>query len=208
MSRRRHRDLRSRFVDTKPSSWLIEIEDYFLQSAVSYYDLHRRVRYYSRASEIVKGVSYDLTGVSQDQVDKLANSTRRLYGLLHQRFAITDDGVHKLSVKVNAGIYGFCPRVACKRSKLIPMGFSHELDRDSAKAWCPKCHDVYDVGSTLDGAYFGPDLPLMYLKITGGPLKFQVYSKLLDGYEDKDGSVQRIQQRLVRWGEVSPENGT
>jgi casein kinase II subunit beta len=182
---------------------LIEIDDSFLQSSVSYYDLHRKVPHYSRAAEIVKGASYDLTGVSQEQIDKLANSTRRLYGLLHQRFANTDDGVDKLSLKVNAGVYGFCPRVACKRAKLIPMGFAYELEVDTAKAWCPKCHDVYDMGSTLDGAYFGPDLPMMFLKISGNPLRFQAYSKLLEAYDGRDGPVPRIPQRLVRWGEVT-----
>jgi casein kinase II subunit beta len=189
-------------VDTRSTSWLIEIDDHFLQSAVSYYDLNRKVPHYSHAVEVVKIGSYNITGFTQEQIEILRNVTRKLYGLLHQRFAITDDGVRKLARKVSVGLYGLCPRIACKGAKLIPMGFSLEPELDTVKVWCPKCHDVYNGKSNLDGAYFGPDLPMMYLKITGASLRFQVYSKFLEGYEDGSEHIPRIKQRLVRWGEM------
>jgi casein kinase II subunit beta len=184
---------------------LVEIEDYFLQSAVSYYDLSTKVNHYRRAVEIVKGGSYDLSNVTQEQVDRLAIATRKLYGLLHERFVITDEGIHKLTTKVNAGVYGRCPRIACKGAAMIPMGFSLDPDVGTANVWCPKCHDVYSGRTNLDGAYFGPDLPMMYLKITRGLLKFQVYSQFLETYQDGSERVPKIKQRLVRWGEIVPD---
>jgi casein kinase II subunit beta len=164
------------------------------------------VHHYSRAAEIIKGGSCDLRDYSQEQRDRLEHATRKLYGLLHQRFCLTDDGVHKMANKVNNGIYGRCPRVACKNAKMIPMGWTIEPEQAAVRAWCPKCHDVYETKSDLDGAYFGPDLPLMYIKIMGGSLKFQVYSKMLAAYQDTDGKpVPRIRQRLVKWGEIAAE---
>jgi casein kinase II subunit beta len=132
----------------------------------------------------------------------LGNSTRLLYGLLHQRFIVTEDGVRKMSAKITTGIYGTCPRLACKTSRLVPMGLSIEPNEGKVKLWCPKCHDVYDSGKDLDGAFFGPDFPVMYHKIMGYPLRFTVKSNALEGWTKPDGSeVPAIPQKLYRWGE-------
>jgi casein kinase II subunit beta len=194
--------LRSRLIDTSPRSWLVDIDDYFLQSSVSYYDLNKKVSHCSRAAEIIKGGSADNTAFTRAQMERLGTSVRRLYGLLHQRFVITEDGVQKVAAKVANAVYGLCPRVACQQSKLIPVGSTIEPDEDVVKLWCPKCHDIYESGSDLDAAFFGPDLPVMYHKVLAMRLKFQVASDYLDAYEKPDGEVvPGILQRLVRWGE-------
>jgi casein kinase II subunit beta len=186
-----------------PSSWLIEIDDYYLQSSVSYYDLNRKVTSYSRAAEVVKGYSFDLSGASQSQISRLAVATARLYGLLHARFCVTEEGASKLSQKVAMGTYGTCPRVSCKGARLLPVGLTAEPDRDKVKLYCLKCHDVYNSQSDLDAAYFGPDIPIMYCKVLQLPLRFQVYSRLLEKYrDDTDKQVPAIKQRLFRWGEI------
>jgi casein kinase II subunit beta len=201
MSRRQ--DLRRRFLDRSPTSWFVEIDDYYLQSSVSYYDLNRRVRHCTRAADVIKGRQFDLSGVSQEQINSLGNSTRLLYGLLHQRFIVTEDGVRKMSAKISTGLYGTCPRLACKTSRLLPMGFSIEPNEGKVKLWCPKCHDIYDSGKDLDGAFFGPDFPVMYHKIMGIPLRFQPKSNALEGWTKPDGTtVPAIPQKLYRWGEA------
>jgi casein kinase II subunit beta len=198
-------DLRKRFLDTSRTSWLVEIDDYFLQSSVSYYDLNKRVRHCSRAIDVIKGRQFDLRNASREQINSLATSCRLLYGLLHQRFIVTEDGVRKLASKVSAGIYGTCPRLTCKNSKLLPMGLSIEPNEGTVKLWCPKCHDMYESGMDMDGAFFGPDLPVMYHKIMEIPLRFQARSKLLLGRTKEDGTVvPDIPQKLYRWGEGEP----
>jgi casein kinase II subunit beta len=198
----RPRDLRSRFIDISPRSWLIEIDDYFLQSSVSYYNLHKLVPHFNRAVDIVKGEPIEISSLTRAQIDRVGQSVQRLYGLLHQRFVITDDGARKLQRKVSTGIYGLCPRIVCRGARLVPYGTTAEPDQDRVKCWCPKCHDLYESTSDVDAAFFGPDVPGMYCKILGLSLKFQVPSKLLNGYTDEKGEVvPAIEQRLVRWGE-------
>jgi casein kinase II subunit beta len=202
MSHGRRRDLRAVFVDTSASSWLVEIDDYYLESSVSYQDLSRKVSHYPRAADIVKGRRLDVSGISKDYVTKLGSATAKLYGLLHARFLLTGEGVDKLSQKVAAGIYGVCPRVACGDANLLPMGLTGEPGIATVKRWCLKCHDIYENQSDLDAAYFGPDLPVMFCKLMQIPLSFQVLSTLLDTYQDDAGEkVPAIKQRLVRWGE-------
>jgi casein kinase II subunit beta len=180
---------------------MVEIDDYFLQSSVSYYGLNVYVPHCSRITQIIKGRVPDLTDATKDQIEKLASSCKRLYGLLHQRFIITEDGIRKLMVKYTHGVYGKCPRIACRGQHLIPMGTSIELDQDIVKTWCPRCHDMYNCASDLDGAYFGPDLPIMFHKIANIPLRFKGQSKLLCKYETDEETVPEIAQRLYRWGE-------
>jgi hypothetical protein len=115
-------------LNLSPSSWLIGINDYYLQSSVSYYDLHRKVQHYLRAADVVKGRSFDLSSASREQISKLAASTARLYGLLHRRFCVTEDGAAKFSQKVALGNYGMCPRVSCKSRKLLSVGLTSEPD--------------------------------------------------------------------------------
>jgi hypothetical protein len=85
---------------------------------------------------------------------------------------------------------------------MIPMGRSCDPGTELAKTWCPKCHDIYDCDSGIDGAFFGPDLPIMFHKIANIPLRFRAHSKLLGQYRREDGEiVPDIKQRLFRWGE-------
>jgi hypothetical protein len=74
----------------------------------------------------------------------------------------------------------------------------------TVKAWCPKCHDAYESEVDLDGAFFGPDVPAMYLKVGSIPLRFQAKSRFLDGYEWEGAHVPKIEQRLYRWAEIRP----
>jgi casein kinase II subunit beta len=194
--------LRSRLIDTSPRSWLVDIDDYFLQSSVSYYDPNKKVSHCSRAAQIIKGGSPDNTAFTRSQIERIGPSVRRLYGLLHGRFVITEDGIQKVAAKVANAVYGLCLRVVCQQSKLIPVGLTIEPDEDVVNLWCPKCHDIYESGSDLDAAFFGPDLPVMYHKVLGLRLKFQVASYYLDEYVKPNGEVvPAIPQRLVRWGE-------
>jgi casein kinase II subunit beta len=188
-------------IDISSRSWLVEIDDYFLQSSVSYYNLQKKVSHFSRAADVVRNDPMDISLLSRGQIARLGQSAQRLYGLLHQRFIITDDGARKLQRKVTAGIYGVCPRAMCRGARLLPYGATIEPDQDRVKCWCPKCHDLYESASDLDAAYFGPDIPGMYCKILGFSLRFQVASPLLAAYRDDGKDVPQIEKRLVRWGE-------
>ena len=199
----RTQSLRSLYMDSSSKGWLVDIDDYYLQSSVSYYGLTQYVpRHFSKACSIVKGRYFNLSGLNDRQYESLADACRTLYGMLHQRYIVTEDGVRKLHSKYSKGVYGVCPRAACKGRHLIPMGFSAEPRQDKVKLWCPQCHDVYNSNSDIDGAYFGPDLPVMFHKIADIPLKFRSFSTFLEKRKDENGNdVPAIRQRLYRWGE-------
>jgi casein kinase II subunit beta len=124
--------------DTSARSWLVEIEDYYLQSAVSYYGLSSLVPYYSRALGVIRGSPMNISKLSPEKLEKLQDGCYKLYGLLHQRFVITEEGLHKLHRKYSRGIYGKCPRYACNGQCLLPMGLSNELGISPVKLWFPK----------------------------------------------------------------------
>ena len=204
MSRRDN--FRSLYLDQSPTSWLVEIDDYFLQSTVSYYDLNNFVPSYRYAVSIIKGRRIDTSEMSKQQVDSLVKSCKLLYGLLHQRYVISEDGIRKLFSKYKRGVYGTCPRVSCSGKGLIPMGFWNEPGKGKVKCWCPQCHDIYNANSDLDGAFFGPDLPIMFHKISDIPIKYRPFNYFLAAYKNNDGKdVPEIKQRLYRWGEKKPE---
>jgi casein kinase II subunit beta len=192
--------------DTSSRSWFIEIDDFYVQSAVSYYGLNALVPHFSRALAVVKGGYVDPSRMSPEKMEKLRESVHKLYGLLHQRFAVTEDGLRKLHQKYSRGVYGKCPRLACNKQNLLPFGVSAELDIAPVKVWCTRCHDVYQSESDLDGAYFGPDIPVMFHKVLRIPLRWRADTNWLDGYEKDDGTVvQKIKPRLLRWGEPRRE---
>lgn len=192
--------------DRRPQSWLVDIDDAFIQSTVSYYGLNTIVPHCTRAAAVIKGRPVDLGAMSPDQIEKLASSCRLLYGLLHQRYITSREGIHQLFHKYSRGVYGKCPRAACNDQNVIPMGLSIEPGVDTVKLWCPKCHDVYNSGSKLDGAFFGPDLPIMFHKLKDIPLRFRAYTDVLKEYKKEDGTaVPAVKQRLYRWGESRPE---
>lgn len=188
-------NLRSKLFDRGVQDWLVDIDDFFIQSSVSYYGLNTIVPHFSRAASVMKGRSLDSSRTS------LVESCALLYGLLHQRYVLSDDGMRRIYNKYQIGVYGKCPRVACKGKHLIPMGLYDEPSKDNVKCWCPSCHDVYETDIDLDGAYFGPDLPMMFHKIINLSLKYKAFSTFLKDDDD----VPEIQQRLYRWGEKHPE---
>ena len=63
--------------------------------------------------------------------------------------------------------YGFCQRALCDKQAVIPMGMSDVLRKGRVKVFCPKCEEVYiptPQRFNVDGAFFGPSLPHMFLK--------------------------------------------
>ncbi|KAH0785514.1 Casein kinase II regulatory subunit family protein [Histomonas meleagridis] len=196
---------KSKILNISSNSWLVEIDDFFLQSSVSYYGLNNLVPHYSRASAIIKGRTIDISGMTRHSIDSLAESCRLLYGLLHQRYVITDDGIRRVYHKYQRGVYGCCPRIACNKKHLIPMGITEEPGKEKVKCWCPNCHDIYETDTEIDGAYFGPDLPIMFHKINNIPLKYKAFCPFLKNVENETEEVPEIPQRLYRWGEQVPQ---
>lgn len=91
------------------------------------------------------------------------SSAELLYGLIHQRYIITRQGLTQMVAKYEAAHFGFCPRVYCNQTKVLPSGRSDLPGVDGVKLYCPSCLDTYTPPSSrfngVDGAFFGTTFP-------------------------------------------------
>ena len=90
-----------------------------------------------------------------------------LYGLIHARFIQTSKGLQLINQKYVSQTYGTCPLVFCKKNFLLPIGLHEDLCESRVKCYCSKCEEVYfprKKGMNLDGAYFGPSFPQLFLQ--------------------------------------------
>ncbi|KAF4556900.1 Casein kinase II subunit beta-like protein 1 [Elsinoe fawcettii] len=89
----------------------------------------------------------------------IESSAELLYGLIHQRFITSRQGIQQMLEKYEHAHFGACPRVFCRGAKVLPVGTSDIPGQDTVKLFCPACLDVYAPPNsrfqTVDGAFFG-----------------------------------------------------
>ena len=88
--------------------------------------------------------------------------------------------------KYEAAHFGFCPRVYCNQTKVLPGGRSDLPGVDGVKLFCPNCLDTYTPPSSrfngVDGAFFGTSFP---------HLLFQQHPELVPILNNPTSSVPR-----------------
>lgn len=72
-----------------------------------------------------------------------------LYGLIHQRYLLTRNGLRLMCERYSGSQFGTCPRYYCKKSPVLPMGRYDEANRESVHLFCPSCLDIYNPPSSL-----------------------------------------------------------
>jgi len=193
-------DIRPYFYDKMEGSWMVDIDENFLQSQVSFYGLNQHVPHFSHASHAVRGKNYSVDDYDQDKIVKLIESCQLLYGLLHARYILTEEGIAAMKTLYSRHIFGKCPRLNCDNQPLLPIGTTTTPGIDTAKCYCPRCHDIYETGSKYDGAFFGTDFPVMFCKRIGIECNYIPFS--LNSIDD--GIQIELPPRLIRWGENTP----
>lgn len=184
-------------ISFSPKNWFVEIDNVFRDSPVSYYGLSDYVPHFSNAASVVQRLNYCINLDSE-----LSASCMKLYGLLHARYIITQDGAQLMNLKYRSGLFGHCPREMCNEQNLLPVGLSDIPDKDTVKGFCPRCHDIYELHKNIDGAFFGSSFPLMFMKIMKMPTRFPRPSPSLSSITTEDGKeLLPIHVRLVRWGQ-------
>ena len=89
----------------------------------------------------------------------IESSAELLYGLIHQRFITSRQGMQIMADKYEAAHFGFCPRVFCNQARVLPVGCSDIPGQETVKLFCPSCLDIYTPPNSrfqsVDGAFFG-----------------------------------------------------
>lgn len=100
-------------------------------------------------------------------VSMIENSAELLYGLIHQRFITSRQGIQVMYEKYLSNHFGFCPRVFCNNARVLPCGYSDTPGVETVKLFCPSCCDIYVPPNsrfqTVDGAYFGTTFASLFL---------------------------------------------
>ncbi|KAI9341832.1 casein kinase II, regulatory subunit [Pilaira anomala] len=96
-----------------------------------------------------------------------------LYGLIHQRYLVTRNGLRTMAERFTNEQFGVCPRVYCYKCPVIPCGRYDEAQKESVRLYCPSCMDLYcppnPMFQTIDGSHFGT---------TYAHLMFETYTDL------------------------------
>lgn len=63
--------------------------------------------------------------------------------------------------------FGYCPRVYCHGTKVLPVGRTDTPGQETVKLFCPSCLDIYTPPNSrfqaVDGAFFGTTFPGLFL---------------------------------------------
>ncbi|KAF1356992.1 casein kinase II, regulatory subunit, partial [Delphinella strobiligena] len=114
----------------------------------------------------------------------IESSAEMLYGLIHQRFITSRQGIQQMAEKYEMGHFGHCPRVFCGAARVLPVGCSDIPGQDTVKLFCPSCLDVYTPPNSrfqsVDGAFFGT---------TFGCLFFMTFPELDVGGQKRRSSL-------------------
>ncbi|KAH8915609.1 casein kinase II beta subunit [Atractiella rhizophila] len=151
-----------------------------------------RKGFYKEALEMILDVEPEEESLKIPDVSILESSAELLYGLIHQRFVVTRQGLQAMHEKYQSGHFGACPRVYCNGWKVVPCGRSDLPGVDTVKLYCSNCIDTYTPPSSrfnaVDGAFFGTTFPHLFFQ-TYKELQPGIVGVYLKGGRDKDASI-------------------
>lgn len=137
--------------------------------------------------------------VSSD-LSVIETSAELLYGLIHQRYITSRQGIQQMLEKYERQDFGVCPRVFCNGCRVLPVGRTDTPGLDTVKLYCPSCLDLYTPPNSrfqaVDGAFFGT---------TFGCLFFMTFPEL-DVSGPADGPVTSLPAAASGKSSTTPQN--
>lgn len=105
-------------------------------------------------------------GRSSSDTSVIESSAELLYGLIHARYITSRPGIQQMMEKYELSHFGFCPRVYCAGTKVLPVGLTDSPGQQTVKLFCPSCMDAYTPPNSrfqaVDGAFFGTTFPCLF----------------------------------------------
>lgn len=156
----------TQFHELEKNKWYVPIEPAWVADWFNQYGIRDAFKLFDEAVELITDKHSDKWPTfDDDKICKIHVEAVRIYGLLHQRWIAQPKGLELMKKKYDQGVFGYCPRVNCRRCKLLPMGTTLEMRKHSVKLFCPCCCDLYKAQTKyiIDGAHFGPMFPSLFL---------------------------------------------
>lgn len=155
------------FCNRKGNEFFCEVSEDFLLDRFNLTGLSEMVIPFTQAYEtIINDTLLDLSEyVVSGSIGVTEKSAELLYGLVHARYILTNEGILKMMEKFEREHFGTCPRTICNSQPMLPIGLSDAINNSSVKLYCPQCNDVYNPRSrynSVDGAFFGTGFPHMF----------------------------------------------
>ncbi|EXJ86081.1 casein kinase II subunit beta [Capronia coronata CBS 617.96] len=105
-------------------------------------------------------------GRTSSDTSVIESSAELLYGLIHARYITSRPGIQQMMEKYELSHFGFCPRVYCAGTKVLPVGLTDTPGQQTVKLFCPSCLDAYTPPNSrfqaVDGAFFGTTFPCLF----------------------------------------------
>jgi casein kinase II subunit beta len=154
-------------VSLRGCEFFVAVDEEFIRDSFNLYGLRQLISRYDEALEMLLSDEPPEEDMLDDEnfIDSY-RSALDLYGMIHARFVLTTRGQQLVREKFARQEFGRCPRVLCNAQACLPCGIFEELRRGFVRSFCPTCKQIYVPKgrvAELDGAYFGPSLPSMFL---------------------------------------------
>ncbi|KAF9428472.1 casein kinase 2 regulatory subunit [Podila epigama] len=144
--------------------YFAEVADEFVEDDFNLTGLSSIVPFYKEALEMILDLEPEEDSTKVPDVSIVEASAEQLYGLIHQRFIVTRQGLQQMGDKYQAGHFGSCPRTYCQSTNVVPCGRYDLPGVETVKLYCPNC------------AYFGT---------TFAHMLFHVYPELVPKIPNK-----------------------
>ncbi|RCI04994.1 casein kinase 2 regulatory subunit [Rhizopus stolonifer] len=141
-------------IDSTEASWIgwfcsLPGHDYYLQVPKEFiadnfniYDLSTTVPYYRQSLDmLLDSEDFSFTETIDPRI--IDPCTAMLYGMIHQRYLLTEGGLNAMAERYNRGAFGMCPRYYCSQCYVVPVGRFDEVKKESVRLYCPSCLDIY-----------------------------------------------------------------
>lgn len=156
------------FLSTPRGKYFVQIDDEYLQNIYNYYGLRQKVPNFKYALDLIQGPFIPPQNRPAAWPDDIDDYGLCLYGLIHARYLLTDEGQKKMFEKFKNNEFPHCPRVFCKGITGLPYGSSDDIGQSNLKIFCPNCNDIYstndDTCNQMDGAFFGPNWVHLFIQ--------------------------------------------
>ena len=153
------------FFQQSFSKYFIKIDEIFLKDFFNFYGIRQKIPCFK--------LSYDLINeiYNEEELKKYPNINfynLLLYGHLHSKYILTENGQNLMKIKYNNKDFMKCPRSYCYNFQCLPYGISSDFGEYSIKMFCPNCNNIYEVldqnFKKIDGACFGSNWIIPFLK--------------------------------------------